>query len=119
MTAVLQQSRPEAQAAAGLQLYPLESVHHVHNKLLLLLVIVLGTLRAVQQEGELQATVLIYDGCVHTEQDEGLSIGTTVCFTSVIIFTAQSPELNVRVLHFCKPQIHSNLHMCLDGFLQL
>lgn len=119
VTAVLQQSRPEAQAAAGLQLYPLESVHHVHDKLLLLLVIVLGTLRAVQQEGELQAAVLIYDGCVHTEQDEGLSIGTTVCFTSVIIFTARSPELNVRVLHFCNPQRRSNLHMCLDGFLQL
>lgn len=74
MTAVLQQSHPQAQAAAGLQLYPLESVHHVHSKLLFLLMIVLGTLRAVQQEGQFQATVLIENGCVHTEQDEGLSI---------------------------------------------
>ncbi len=59
MTAVLQQSHPQAQTAAGLQPYPLEPVHQVHSKLLFLLMVVLGTLRAVQQEGELQATVLI------------------------------------------------------------
>lgn len=59
MTAVLQQSHPQAQAAAGLQPYTLESVHQVHSKLLFLFMIVLGTLRAVQEKGELQATVLI------------------------------------------------------------
>lgn len=59
VTAVLQQSHPQTQTAAGLQSYPLESVHHVHNKLLFLLMIVLRTLGAVQQERELQATVLI------------------------------------------------------------
>lgn len=59
MTAVLQQSHPEAQAAAGLQPDSLQSVHDIHGKLLLLLMVVLGALGAVQQEGELQATVFI------------------------------------------------------------
>lgn len=59
MTAVLQQSHPEAQAATSLQLRILKSFHQVHSKLLFLFMIVLGTLRAVQQERELQAAVLI------------------------------------------------------------
>lgn len=59
MTAVLQQSHPQAQAVASLQPYLLESIHHVHNKLLFLFVIVLGTFRAVQQEGDLQGAVLV------------------------------------------------------------
>lgn len=63
VTAVLQESHPEAQAAARLQPDALESLHDAHGKLLLLLVVVLGALRAVQQEGELQAAVFVYDGC--------------------------------------------------------
>lgn len=63
VTAVLQQSHPEAQAAARLQSDALEPLHHAHGKLLLLLMVFLGALRAVQQEGELQAAVFVYDGC--------------------------------------------------------
>ena len=59
MAAVLQQGHPQTRAAAGLQSNPLESFHHVHGKLLFLLMVVLSTLRAVQQEGDLQATVLV------------------------------------------------------------
>lgn len=59
VTAVLQKSHPEAQAAAGLQPDALESVHDAHGKPLLLLVVVLGALRAVQQEGKLQAAVFV------------------------------------------------------------
>lgn len=59
MTTVLQQSHPKTQAAASVQLYALKSLHHVHNKLFLLLVIIPCTLRAVQEEGELQAAVLV------------------------------------------------------------
>lgn len=81
VTAVLQKSHPEAQAAAGLKLHPLESVHQGHGKLLLLLMVVLGALRAVQQKGQLQATVLIWDCCVHTEQGEELSNANSTCFT--------------------------------------
>lgn len=70
VTAVLQQSHPEAQAAAGLQPDTQQSVHNIHGKLLLLLMIVLGALRAVQQEGELQATVLIRDSCAQTDKTD-------------------------------------------------
>lgn len=59
VTAVLQQSHPQAQAVACAQPCPLESVHHLHDKLFLLLMVVLCRLRAVQQKGELQATLLV------------------------------------------------------------
>lgn len=72
VTAVLQQSHPEAQAAAGLQPDTLQSVHNIHGKLLLLLMIVLGAFRAVQQEGELQATVFIQDSCAQTDKTDFL-----------------------------------------------
>lgn len=58
VTAVLQQSHPQGQAAACAQPCPLESVHHLHDKLFLLLMVVLCGLRAVQKKGELQATLL-------------------------------------------------------------
>lgn len=72
VTAVLQQSHPEAQATAGLQPDTLQSVHNIHGKLLLLLMIVLGALRAIQQEGELQATVFIQDSCTQTDKTDFL-----------------------------------------------
>lgn len=72
VTAVLQQSHPEAQATAGLQPDTLQSVHNIHGKLLLLLMIVLGALRAVQQKGELQATVFIRDSCAETDKTDFL-----------------------------------------------
>lgn len=59
VTAVLQESHPEAQAAARLQPGALESLHDSDGKVLLLLVVVLGALRAVQQKGELQAAVFV------------------------------------------------------------
>lgn len=59
VTAVLQQSHPQVRAAACVQLFPLESVHHLHDKLFLLLMVVLCALRAVQQEGDLKPTLLL------------------------------------------------------------
>lgn len=59
VTAVLQQSHPQGQDAACAQTCPLQSVHHLHGKLFLLLMVVLCALRAVQQKGELQATLLV------------------------------------------------------------
>lgn len=59
VTAVLQQSHPQVQAAAGVRPRPVESVHHLHDKLFLLLMVVLCALGAVQQEGQLQATLLL------------------------------------------------------------
>lgn len=47
VTAVLQQGHPQGQAVACEQPCLLESVHHLHHKLLLLLMVVLGALRAV------------------------------------------------------------------------
>lgn len=58
VAAVLQQSHPQGQAVACAQPCPLEPVHHLRDKLLLLLMVVLCALRAVQQKGELQATLL-------------------------------------------------------------
>lgn len=58
VAAVLQQSHPQGQAVACAQSCPLEPVHHFCDKLLLLLMVVLCALRAVQQKGELQATLL-------------------------------------------------------------
>lgn len=44
---VLQERRPEGHASARLEAHALETLHHVDDKLLLLCVVVLGTLRAV------------------------------------------------------------------------
>lgn len=59
VAAVLQQSHPQGQAVACAQSCPLKPVHHLHDKLFLLLMVVLCALRAVQQKGELQAALLL------------------------------------------------------------
>lgn len=59
VTAVLQQSHPQGQAVTCAQPCALEPVHHLHHKLFLLLMVVFCGLRAVQQKGELQATLLL------------------------------------------------------------
>lgn len=62
MAAVLKQGRSPAEFAACIQTDALEAFYNVHSELFLLLMVVLGRLRAVQQEGQLQTAVLIQDG---------------------------------------------------------
>lgn len=62
VAAVLKQGRSPAEFATCVQADALEAFYNVHSELFLLLVVVLGRLRAVQQEGQLQTAVLIQDG---------------------------------------------------------
>lgn len=61
VAAVLKQGRSPAEFAAYIQADALEAFYNVHGELLLLLVVVLGRLRAVQQKAQLQTAVLIQD----------------------------------------------------------
>ena len=58
--AVLQEGGPEVQAPLSLEPDPPQAVHHIDDKLLLLRVVVLGTLRAVHQKRQLQTAVLCH-----------------------------------------------------------
>ncbi len=71
LAAVLKQGRSPAEFATCVQADALEAFYNVHSELFLLLVVVLGRLRAVQQEGQLQTAVLIQDGWCHSTGKEG------------------------------------------------